>query len=153
MPTPTPTRNELILRHLAGDGTGPGQGILGAAYGVGGRVYRERGPAFMKGELPAIDLVPDNAAANQGHSTCRTKWTVLVHVIICVNGGAVSAVADPICADVHRLLLADVTLGGLATAVRAVGTRWMVEQGDSAPGVVDLTYEIDYRTDQDDLTT
>ncbi len=151
MTVPGPSRCEQILQHLTG--INPGGGILGAAYGVSGRVYRDRAEAFARGELPALLVLsgPDNP--DPGHSTCSIKWTLTLHVLILISGGAVSRLADPIRCDIYRIMMADQSLGGLATAVRPIPTQWQPEKGNEGPGLVDMGFQVEYRTKEEDLTS
>jgi len=148
---PGPSRCEQILQHLTG--TSPGGGILGATYGVSGRVYRDRAEAFARGELPALLVEPEADQPDPGHTTCRTRWTLTVHVLILISGGAVSRLADPIRCDIYRIMMADQSLGGLATAVRPIVTQWQPEKGNEGPGLVDMGFQVEYRTTEDDLTS
>lgn len=144
------TRNEQILEHLTG--TAPGGGILGAADGVDSRVYRDRAEAFAQEELPALVVFPDLDDPTTEFSTCKTRWEMTLHILVLINGSPVSRLADPTRASVHQLLMAEKTLGGLAMTVRPGQARWEPYKGNGAPGVLDLIYQIEYLTDQDDLT-
>ena len=144
------TRNEQILEHLTG--TTVGGGILGAADGVDSRVYRDRAEAFAQEELPALVVFPDLDDPTTEFSTCRTRWVLTLHILVLINGSPVSRLADPIRASVHQILMAEKTLGGLAMTVRPGQARWEPYKGNGAPGVLDLIYQIEYLTDQDDLT-
>jgi hypothetical protein len=144
------TRNEQILEHLTG--TDMGGGILGATAGVDSRVYRDRAEAFAQEELPALVVFPDLDDPTTEFSTCRTRWVLTLHILVLIGGSPVSRLADPIRASVHQILMAEKTLGGLAMTVRPGPARWEQYKGNEAPGVLDLTYQIEYLTDQDDLT-
>jgi hypothetical protein len=145
-----PSRCEQILQHLTG--TTQGAGILGAAAGVGGRVYRDRAEAFAQAELPALVVLPEADDPTPGFTSCRTRWLLTVRIYILITGGAVSRLADPTRVSIHQILMADTTLGGLATAVRPLATRWQPDKGNEGPGVVDMGYQIDYVTRENDLT-
>lgn len=150
------TRTEQILEHLTGTTTGGG--ILGTAAGVGGRVYRDRAEAFaqpgrtLRQELPALAVFPQLDDPTTEFSTCRTRWVLTLHILVVISGGSVSKLADPIRASIHSLLMAEKTLGGLAMTVRPGPARWEPDKGNDSPGVLDLTYQVEYLTDQDDLT-
>ena len=150
MPTPALTRNEQIMRHLVGTATGGG--ILGSAYGVGGRVFRERAEAFQKAELPAVVVIPRRSIPNHRHATCSTFRTLIVDIFLLVNGGSTSMVADPVHASIHEIIMADRTFGGLCQDVRDGESSWSPDRGDSAPGELALSYEIDYTTTETDLS-
>ncbi len=151
MTVPGPSRCEQILQHLTG--INPGGGILGAAYGVSGRVYRDRAEAFARGERPVLLVEPEADQPDPGFTTCRTRWTLTVHVLIMISGGAVSRLADPIRCDIYRIMMADQSLGGLATAVRPIPTQWQPEKGNEGPGLVDMGFQVEYRTKEEDLTS
>lgn len=144
------TRSEQILEHLTG--TTVGGGILGAVAGVSGRVHRDRAEAFAAAELPALAVFPDTDDPTTEFSTCRTRWVLTLHILVLINGSPVSRLADPIRASIHQILMAEKTLGGLAMTVRPGQARWEPYKGNEAPGVLDLIYQIEYLTDQDDLT-
>ena len=144
------TRTEQILEHLTGTTTGGG--ILGTAAGVGGRVYRDRAEAFAQQELPALAVFPQRDEPTTEFSTCRTRWVLTLRILVVINGVPVSRLADPIRASIHALLMAEKTLGGLAMTVRPGPAQWEPDKGNDSPGVLDLTYQVEYLTDQDDLT-
>jgi len=144
------TRTEQILEHLTG--TTVGGGILGAVAGVSGRVHRDRAEASARLELPALVVFPDTDDPTTEFSTCRTRWVLTLHILVLINGSPVSRLADPIRASIHQILMTEKTLGGLAMTVRPGPARWEQYKGNEAPGVLDLIYQIEYLTDQDDLT-
>lgn len=142
------SKSEQILVHL--------ETLLAAVPGVTGRVYRDRVEALQRVELPALILLPELEVGEYGYTTCRTAWTLLVRIIIGVNGGGVSTTADPIRTAIHAALTADQTLGGLATYCRVPqgkpAAEWMPEKGDGQPGMLMLSYEISFRSLDSDLT-
>lgn len=144
------TRTEQILQHLIGTSTGGG--ILGAAAGVDNRVYRDRAEAFAQQELPALAVFPDLDNPTTEFSTCRTKWELNLHILVLMGAGVVSTLTDPIRASIHQILMAEKTLGGLAMTIRPGPARWEPYKGNDMPGVLDLTYVVEYLTDQDDLS-
>jgi hypothetical protein len=130
--------------------------VITAAAGVGGRVYRDRSEALARPETPAVLIEPDMMSADDRHSNCRTSWTLILRVIIIVRGGSVSLLADPIRVAIHNALMANVTLDGLAMALRparsAPAVDWDHDQGDNRPGMCILSYEIEHRSMTVDLT-
>lgn len=147
------TRSEQILVHLTGTTDAPGGGILGATAGVGGRVWRDRAEALAAAELPGLLVLPQLDDPTPGFSSCRTRWLLTIRLHVLVTGGATSRLADPIRHSIHRLLMADQTLGGLATAVRPGPAQWLPDKGNNEPGELVLKYEVDYVTREDDLST
>lgn len=146
MPAPGPSRCEQILDAI--------ETALAGTHAVSTRIYRDRAEAFGRPERPAILIEPDTEIGDQGHSSCKTAWVLTVRIAIVVSG-AVSSTADPIRCDVHSRLMADQTLGGLATFVRIprgdAAVRWQPEQGDGQPGICLLTFEVGYRTPENNI--
>lgn len=145
-----PSRCEQIMLHLTG--TTNGAGILGAVAGVGGRVWRDRAEVFTQPELPALLVLEGNENATPGFTSCRTRWLKVIEIRVMVTGGPVGQLADPIRVSLHKILTADLTLGGLSTAVKALSADWIPDKGNNEPGELVLRYQIDYVTRENDLT-
>lgn len=148
MTVPGPSKTEQILAHVVSE--------LNAAYGVSGRVYRDRAEAFLRAELPALLVEPGQEDSDYGHTSCRMRHVLTLLIEVLVDGGAVSLVADPIRCSVHSILIADQTLGGLARSIRPArkgSTQWMPEKGDNQPGRVGMLFEIEFLTLDADLAS
>jgi hypothetical protein len=129
------------------------EATLAATAGVGGRVYRDRADALIRGECPALLIYPETETIT-GETTCRTDRLLVVQIEIMTRGGSVSRVADPIRVSVHSLLFANPTIDGLASIIRPArpNVQWSLEGGDNQPGACILRYEIGFRTLTADLT-
>ena len=127
------------------------ESTLAATAGVGGRVYRDRADALIRGECPALLIYPETETPT-GETTCRTDYDLLVRIAILTRGGAVSVVADPIRVSAHQVLFANPTIDGLASSIRVAGVQWEPEKGDYSPGLCVLSYKIGFRSLTADLT-
>ena len=61
--------------------------------------------------------------------------------------------ADPVIESMHSLLMADLTLGGLAIDIQPVITNFDFFDADQPAGVFSCDYEVLYRTQVADLTS
>jgi hypothetical protein len=60
--------------------------------------------------------------------------------------------ADPIVADLHSKLVADLTLGGYAIDVQPQAVNFEIVEADQPAGVISCTYLVRYRTSVSDLS-
>lgn len=151
MTTPNPSKQELAIQRI--------MLTVAGAYGVTGRVYRERTEALARGEVPAIVVYP-MLAIRDPDTTCRDSWIVRVHCDIMVGGGPTSGQADPIWSSMHALLMADQSVGGTANGIepwpRSEGgqpaLQWERVEGENQPGVLSTAWLLRVRTMQGDVT-
>ena len=116
-------------------------------------VYRSRADALSKRQAPAIIVEPGVAtAARPGASTNRLDWSMDVQVIIHTRGAIPDQLAGPYLVQVHSLLMADRTLGGLVMDIWPQQFDPQREQADQTAGWQICTYGITYRTFIHDLT-
>ncbi len=139
----TTSRREQILAALYSE--------LDGTVDVGSRIYRSRVEAFSREEAPAIVIEPARDPARP-YSICKLDWTLDVLVAIYTRGSNADQLADPIAVDVHSKLMADRTIGGLAIDIIPIDTVWERDKGDLTSLWLVLTYQVRYRTKDDDLT-
>lgn len=119
-----------------------------------GGVFEDRPQAFTVDQDKAIEITlreSDSQALGDSHparSILRTALQVelAIYTRAAINGAGVEEPArklsNPIWASAHALLMADPTLGGLASRVRWRRCSWRRENGDGTAGWASHTYEI-----------
>lgn len=139
------TRREQVLTAI--------RTALTGTVGVGTRIYRSRVEPLARQESPAIVVEPVSDTAEQNTSLPTLDWSLTVRVAIIVRGNVPDQLADPIVADAHSKIMADLTLGGYAIDVQPVSVDFQMQDADQPAGVVLLDYLIRYRTSVTDLST
>ena len=76
-----------------------------------------------------------------------------VRIVVIVRSQTPDTSADPTIESLHTKIVNDPTLGGLAIDVRPSTVTFDVIEADQPAGVVFCEYEIDYRSDYNDLST
>jgi hypothetical protein len=131
---------ERILQQIAGT-------TLAGTPLVGGRIYRSRVEPLSRGEAPAIVVSPGPDRPDIPGSTHeRTDHRLAVAIAVYVRGAVPDQIADPICAEVHLRMMADRSLGGIATDVIYQGWTPEIEEGDTQAGWMVAEYQVLYRT-------
>ena len=120
--------------------------------GVGTRIYRSRVEPLARQESPAIVIEPVSDTAEQNTSLPTLDWSLTVRVAIIVRGNVPDQLADPIVADAHSKIMADLTLGGYAIDVQPQSVGFDLVEADQPAGVIALDYLIRYRTSVTDLS-
>ncbi|MEK9824309.1 MAG: hypothetical protein VW840_19255, partial [Gammaproteobacteria bacterium] len=108
------TRREQILAQIVA--------TLASTTGVSGRVYRSRATAVARAESPAIIVEPVTDTAQQVTSLPKLDWTLRVRVVVVSRSANSYTDADSVIESMHSLLMADLTLGGVAIDVQPVLT-------------------------------
>ena len=119
---------------------------LTGTIGVGARIYRSRVEAFARSECPALVVEPITDDASIDTSLPTYTWRLTVRVMVIVRGVVPDQLADPIVADMHSRLVADLTLGGYAMDIQPINVSWEMVEGDQPTGVVMCDYRVLYRT-------
>ena len=132
------TRREQILSAITT--------ALAGTTGVGSRIYRSRVEAFSRGESPAISLEPINDTPATNTSLPTLDWSLTVRIAVIVRGAIPDQLADPIVESLHSLVMADLSLGGLAMDIIPASVDWQLIEADQPAGVVLCDYVIRYRT-------
>ena len=132
------TRREQILSAITT--------ALAGTTGVGSRIYRSRVEAFSRGESPAISLEPINDTPATNTSLPTLDWSLTVRIAVIVRGAIPDQLADPIVESLHSLVMADLSLGGLAMDIIPASVDWQLIEADTPAGVVLCDYVVRYRT-------
>lgn len=120
---------------------------------TGATVYRSRVEPLSRGEAPAIVVEPVSDAAEQNTSLPTLDWSLTVRIAVIVRGAIPDQIADAIIEELHGLLMADLTVGGLAIDVRPDDVNFDLLEADQPAGVMTCNYVVRYRTTVTDLTT
>lgn len=120
---------------------------------TGATVYRSRVEPLSRGEAPAIVVEPVSDAAEQNTSLPTLDWSLTVRIAVIVRGAIPDQIADAIIEELHGLLMADLTVGGLAIDVRPGDVDFDLLEADQPAGVMTCNYVVRYRTTVTDLTT
>ena len=139
------TKREQIITAIAA--------ALAGTTGVGTRIYRSRVEAFSRGESPAISLEPINDTPATNTSLPTLDWSLTVRIAVIVRGAIPDQLADPVVESLHSLLMADLSLGGLAMDIIPSSVDFQLIEADQPAGVVLCDYAIRYRTSLANLTT
>ena len=132
------TRREQILSAITT--------ALAGTTGVGSRIYRSRVEAFSRGDSPAISLEPINDTPATNTSLPTLDWSLTVRIAVIVRGAIPDQLADPIVESLHSLVMADLSLGGLAMDIIPASVDWQLIEADTPAGVVLCDYVVRYRT-------
>ena len=127
---------------------------LSGTTGVGSRIYRSRSEPLTRAESPSlvIEFVTDQPTINSA-TYLKLDWTLRVRIVVVVRSQTPDTSADPTIESLHTKIVSDPTLGGLAIDVRPSTVTFDVIEADQPAGVVFCEYEIDYRSDYNDLST
>ena len=122
--------------------------------GVGSRIFRSRSEPLTRAESPSlvIEFVTDQPTINSA-TYLKLDWTLRVRIVVIVRSQTPDTSADPTIESLHTKIVNDPTLGGLAIDVRPSTVTFDVIEADQPAGVVFCEYEIDYRSDYNDLST
>ena len=117
--------------------------------------FSDRWFSLDQDRLPAVDI--DLLDANVSSLSKRTHAYELT-VAVTVQGAddqaselSAAEVVDPIIGNVHRLLMADRTLGGLVAEINPTGRRWRRSEMDGAVVAVECFYRMQYAVEAADL--
>jgi hypothetical protein len=121
--------------------------------GVSTRIYRSRVEPLSRGESPAIVVEPVSDTAEQNTSLPTLDWSLTVRVAVIVRGNIPDQLADPIVADAHSKIMADLTLGGYAIDVQPLSVSFDFVEADQPSGVIALDYLVRYRTSVTNLAS
>ena len=139
------TRRETILNAVVT--------ALAGTTNVGTRIYRSRVTAFTRDETPSLLITWDNDSPVQTTSLATLDWSLDITISIISRGDIPDKVADPVIESVHSKIMADLTLGGYATDIIPASTSNEAVDSDQPAGIVNLNYQIKYRTSNTNLAT
>ena len=89
----------------------------------------------------------------QTTSLPKLDWTLDIAIAVIVRGDKPDEVADPVVESLHSKMMADLTLGGVATNIIPSGTSNEAVDSDQPAGIVTVNYQIKYRTSNTNLAT
>tara|TARA_Y100001937_G_scaffold106141_1_gene147538 strand:+ start:263 stop:691 length:429 start_codon:yes stop_codon:yes gene_type:complete len=139
------TKREQILAKVKTNLTG--------TVGVGTRIFRSRTSAFARSETPSlvIEFVTDEPRENSA-TIQKLDWTLRVRIVVVVRSETPDTTADATVESLHTKMVTDPTLGGLSIDVRPSTTTFDIFEADQVAGIVTCDFEIDYRSDYNDLS-
>ena len=120
---------------------------------LGATVYRSRVTPLARGESPAVIVEPVRNDVEQNTSLPTLDHSMQVRVAVIVRGEIPDQLADPVIAAAHSVIMADLTLGGLAIDVQPGETEFTMQDADQPVGVIFSIYIVRYRTSVGDLST
>jgi hypothetical protein len=141
---PSPSRRELILRNL--------KTVLTTGPSIGANVYRGRAVPIARQEFPAIIIEPIQDEPNVTVHT-KTDWTLMVRIGVLVRSETPDETADPFLVDIHDRVMADPGRGLVATDTLPGTNTWELIEADGTVGIVSDSFMVQYRTEQDDITS
>jgi hypothetical protein len=112
--------------------------------------WRSRMSAFNAGELPAINVLPEEGDAEYlDTDSIDRKFTFRVrHITASVD--ECDAAIDPVYVAAQKLLFADPTLGGLVRFTRENSQKWEFEKGELDTVALVVTYQAEFSTTRSD---
>ncbi len=121
--------------------------------GVSTRIYRSRVSATSRDKSPSIVVEPVSDTPRDNSATYeKLDWTLRIRVVVIIRGNIPDKLADPTIDSLHKKVVADPTLGGLAIDISAGPTTFEILDADKPAGVIVCEYFIDYRTATTDLS-
>lgn len=128
------------------------QAIVAAIAGGTTPVYRSRVEPLARNETPAIVVEPLSDNATQT-TLGRLDWSLTLRVMVIVRGDGPDQLADPIIADIHQRIMADMSIGGLAVDLQPGSTSYDLTEGDQPVGVISQEFTVLYKTNLQNLST
>jgi hypothetical protein len=129
--------------------------IMAAAVAVtngaaGAQSWRTRMAAFNPGELPAINILPDEGDAEYlDTDSIDRKFVFKVrHITQAVD--QCDAAIDPVYVAASKALLSDPTLGGLVRFLRENSQKWEMEKGEYDTVALVVLYQAEFSTTRSD---
>jgi len=139
------TRRENILDAV--------KAALAGTTSVGTKIYRSRVTAVSRAESPCLLISWSNDTATQTTSLATLDWSLDVQVAVIVRGNTPDEIADPIVESLHAKMMTDSTLGGYLMDIIPTGCNNETFDADQAGGVVTCSYQLKYRTLNNDLAS
>ena len=121
--------------------------------GDGTRIYRSRVEPLARQESPAIVIEPVSDNAEQNTALPTLDWSLTVRIAVIVRGNVPDQLADPIVADMHSKIMADLTLGGVAIDVQPQSVGFELVEADQPAGVIACDYLVRYRSSVTNLAS
>ncbi len=123
------------------------------AKGMGVTIFRSPVVALLRDQMPAIVVFPENEVTDGQNTLAKRQLTIRVVAMAReVDGNNAELVADQLMVASHAALMANNNLGGLCIKIRETGTEWDIEDADARAVAIPAKYDIEYRTQLNDLT-
>lgn len=119
------------------------------AASLGGRVYRSRATALTSNESPGLVIRPADESVNVLGDMAERDFSVQILVI--ARGEVPDDIADGVIEEVHALLCADPSFGGLAAQLFETGSSWAFSDADETACELDVRYRVRAYTPEDSL--
>ena len=139
------TRRESILDAV--------KAALAGTTSVGTRIYRSRVTALTRAESPALLVSWSNDAATQTTSLATLDHTLTIDISVIVRGDTPDEVADPIVESLHNKIMTNATLDNLISDIYLTTTTNENIDADQPAGIISCSYEIQYRTLNNNLAS
>lgn len=119
--------------------------------GVTPNVFRSRVTAIDRAISPAIIVRPEeDIPEKQFYGVVISTLAVAIDVY--TRGDVPDQLADPIIVAAHALIMADPTIGGLASVTIQGPSKWEMHDADQVAGLSTFLYHVRYTTQVSDLT-
>lgn len=113
---------------------------------LGAGAYRCRFSDFADAELPADNVIPEDEDP-QYLTTDDVEQTFRFHIRhMATSADGAEKLADARYVRGAKLLLQDVTLGGLVKRIKLIGRKWEMEKAEKQIVAAVATYECEYST-------
>jgi hypothetical protein len=141
----TTTKREKILAAvmLALEGT-PGV--------MPGEIHRNRVVALRRDKHPALAVEPVSDVPDLS-AIYRITWSFTFQILVLARSDAPDADADPIMAEIHRRLMADETVSGLAIDLSPQPVEWKFYEADQTLALITMQFIARYQTEAKQITT
>jgi|TARA_R100001594_G_scaffold129366_1_gene167943 hypothetical protein len=126
---------------------------LAGTTSVSTRIYRSRVTALSRAESPALLLSWSNDTATQTTSLATLDHTLTIEISVIVRGDTPDEVADPIVESLHNKIMSNTALSNLISDIYLTTTTNENVDADQPAGVITCSYEIKYRTLNNDLAS
>lgn len=115
-----------------------------------GSVTRSRSSPVGRLEMPAINITPEESDPSEG-TNGGVDQRLSVAIEVYAAGDEPDSLADPLVEQVHSLMMADTTLGGLAIDVSDAGTRFELDDSEQPMARVTMRFSVWHRHNRNDL--
>lgn len=124
---------------------------LDADGGVGGSTFRSRQAALSRNDGTAVVIEPLLDQSTQ-MAIPMLDWRLSLAITVIARGDIPDQIADPVVAEIHRRMMADLTLGGLAYDVQPQSSSWEFVSADKDAALVTMSFDMLYRTALEDIS-
>jgi hypothetical protein len=143
----SPSVRERILQAVM-------QNLQAAIQPLGAKVLRSPTTGIPREQSPALAVFPESDTIRERPND-RVERELVIRIVALARASATESPeiqADRLLVTAHRVLMVDVTFGGLALGLRELDCEWDVEDADATACAIPARYEVRYRTLVSDLT-